>query len=88
MNYDNYFAGGGFPQEPEFVNAMGRGAQTQAQAPATKPMTMEEWAAFFRSLTPEQLADFQYKGPDFGGGNPLESIMGMFGGKGKTGEGG
>lgn len=85
MSYDNYFAGGSPMGSPEYVNAMGRGQGPQPMS--SPPMTMAEWMAYLNSLTPEQLGEIKYKGPDFDSGNPLEKIMGMFGKK-KTAEGG
>lgn len=79
-DFQNYLQG----SAPAYDNAL-----SQAQQQPSRPMTMEEWQKYLLTLTPAQLEEIQYKGPDFGGGNPLESLMGMFGGgKGKTGEGG
>lgn len=94
MNYDNYFAGGApSSMEPEFVNAMGRGAKT----PAPKPMTMADFQQYWATLSPEEqalLANHVQEinfGEDkgAGGGNPIQKILSMFKGeKGKTGEDG
>lgn len=87
MSYENYLNGGSPMGSPEYVNAMGKGQGPQPMS--SPPMTMAEWMAYLNSLTPAQLEEIKYKGPDFGGGgNPLESLMGMFGGKSKTAEGG
>ena len=88
MDYQNYLSGGA----PTYQNAM-----AQPQAPAGKPpMTMQEWQAYLAALTPEEQAAVhaaainwgQQGGGQSGGGNPMEKMMGMFGGKRKSGEGG
>lgn len=81
-DFQNYLQG----SAPAYDNALGQSQQQQAP----RPMTMEEWQKYLLTLTPEQLGEIKYKGPDFSddSSNPLQKIMSMFGGKGKTAEGG
>lgn len=100
MTYDNYLAG----SDPTYSNAMARERTPQT---AAKPMTMQEWQAYFAMLSPEEqdqlAAQMRAQGINWGtgggqggdiewgkagGSGGLSSLMGKFGGKGKSAEGG